>query len=207
MKRALGSVLCASLLALEGCTADWAKQNDSAVLFELGQIRAASATVDSAAGGSSNILYSDISQIINDDIILDINIFQKNPNITASSPNNHVYLDSYRIRFFRTDGRNVEGVDVPYTITGPLSMRIHTPSSGTEQEVSVNVTAVRHQAKLEPPLRTMSGGPTVTLPGFGRSGSIVLTTIAEVTVFGRTLTGSSLTATGQIQVTFADFVD
>lgn len=207
MKRALGSVLCASVLALGGCTADWAKQNDSAILFEIGQIRASSATVDQAGGGSSNILYSDVSQVINDDIILDINVFQKNPNISAASPNNHVYLDTYRIRYFRTDGRNVEGVDVPHTITGPLSMRIHTPSSGTEQEVSVNVTAVRHQAKLEPPLVNMSGGHPVGLPGGGFSGAAVLTTIAEVTVFGRTLTGSSLTATGRIQVTFADFVD
>jgi hypothetical protein len=31
--------------------------------------------------------------------------------------------------------------------------------------------------------------------------------VAEVTVFGRTLTGSNVTATGRIQVTFADFVD
>jgi hypothetical protein len=68
---------------------------------------------------------------------------------------------------------------------------------------------VRHQAKLEPPLKNMAGGP-VLLPGAGLrgdSGASVLTTVAEVTVFARTLTGSSLTATGRIQVTFADFVD
>jgi hypothetical protein len=205
MKRALSSVLCASLLSLGGCTADWAKQNNSAILFEIGQIRAVSnSTTD---GASANILYSDVSQVINDDLEIDVNIFQKNPLISASSPNNHVYLDSYRIRFFRTDGRNVEGVDVPHSITGPLSARIHTPSSGTEQELSVIVTAVRQQAKLEPPLRNLLGTP-VSLPGgFNGGGAIVLTTVAEVTLFARTLTGSNVTATGRIQVTFADFVD
>ena len=205
MKRTLGLALSASALFLGGCTADWAKQNDSAILFEIGQIVAVSNTA--AAGTSGNVLYSDVSKVINDDLQLVINIFQKNPNITASSPNNHVYLDSYRVRFFRTDGRNVEGVDVPLSITGPLSLRIHTPSSGTEQEVTVNITAVRQQAKLEPPLRNLLGGP-VSLPGSTNSGgAIVLTTVAEVTVFGRTLTGSNVTATGRIQVTFADFVD
>jgi len=96
---------------------------------------------------------------------------------------------------------------VPHSITGPLSARIHTPSSGTEQELSAIVTAVRQQAKLEPPLRNLLGTP-VSLPGgFQGGGAIVLTTIAEVTLFARTLTGSNLTATGRIQVTFADFVD
>lgn len=202
MRRVFASFLCGSLLSLGGCTADWAKQNDSAILFEIGQIRALSHTVSNCC-----ILYSDISQVFNDDVQLDINIFQKNPNITVSSPNNHVYLDTYRVRFFRTDGRNTEGVDVPYSITGPLSLRIHTPSSGTEQEVSVIVTIVRHQAKLEPPLRDLSGGFVVSLPVLGFSGPGILTTIAEITVYAKTLTGSNLTATGRIQVTFADFVD
>lgn len=205
MRRVFASVLCGSLLSMGGCTADWAKQNDSAILFEIGQIRAASNSVSDGASG--NILYSDISRIINDDVVLDINIFQKNPNITASSPNNHVYLDSYRVRFFRTDGRNTEGVDVPHSITGPLSLRIHTPGQGTEQEVSVNVTIVRQQAKLEEPLRKLSGGPAVGLPVPAFSGAAVLTTVAEITVFARTLTGSQLSATGRIQVTFADFLD
>lgn len=205
MRRVCAAVLCVSLVPLAGCTADWAKQNDSALLFEIGRIRAVSNSVTTGASGS--ILYSDISQVVNDDVEIEINIFQKNPNITASSPNNHVYLDSYSVRFFRTDGRNTEGVDVPYSITGPLSTRIHTPSSGTEQEVAVNVTVVRHQAKLESPLRDMIGGALVSLPVLGFSGPGILTTIAEITVYGKTLTGSNLTATGRIQVTFADFVN
>lgn len=205
MRRAYAAVLCVSLASLAGCTADWAKQNDSAILFEIGRITAVSNSVTTGASGS--ILYSDISRVINDDVEMEINVFQKNPLITVSSPNNHVFLDSYSVRFFRTDGRNVEGVDVPYSITGPLSTRIHTPSSGTEQEVAVNVTIVRHQAKLESPLREMIGGALVSLPALGFSGPGILTTIAEITVYGKTLTGSNLTASGRIQVTFADFQD
>ena len=208
MRRVCAAVVWVSAMSLAGCTADWAKQNDSSIYFEIGQIRAISNTV--TGGTSGNILYSDVSQVINDDVEVDVNIFQKNPNINASSPNNHVFVESYRVRFFRTDGRNTEGVDVPHSITGPIgSTRIHTPSSGTEQEITSTITLVRHQAKLEPPLRNMNGGGLqVQLPPApGFSGSVVLTTVAEITIFGRTLTGSNLTATGRIQVTFADFVD
>lgn len=208
MRRVGAVAVWVSAMSLAGCTADWAKQNDSSILFEIGKITAKSNTV--TGGASGNILYSDVSQVINDDVEVDVNIFQKNPLITASSPNNHVYLESYRVRFFRTDGRNTEGVDVPYSITGPIgSTRLHTPSSGSEVNVTATITLVRHQAKLEPPLRNMNGGALqVQLPPApGFSGSVVLTTVAEITIFGRSLTGSNLTATGRIQVTFADFVD
>jgi hypothetical protein len=208
MRRWVAVVATASALGLSGCTADWATQNDSAILFEIAQISAASASV-TGSGASSNILYSDVSQVVNDDVVVEVNIFQKNPLISASSPNNHVYLDSYRVRFFRTDGRNVEGVDVPYSISGPMSLRLHTPSAGQEVAGAANITLVRHQAKIEPPLSNMraAAGAPVTLPLPSSGGLTVLTVIAEVTVFGKTLTGSNVTATGRIQVTFADFVD
>src|SRR5262245_56720383 len=195
MRRWVAVVATASALGLSGCTADWATQNDSAILFEIAQISAASASV-TGGGASSNILYSDVSKIVNDDVIVEVNIFQKNPLITASSPNNHVYLDSYRVRFFRTDGRNTEGVDVPYGISGPLSLRLHTPSSGQEVAGAVNVTLVRHQAKIEPPLSNMvdPAQAPVTLPLASAGGHNILTVIAEITVFGKTLTGSNVTA-------------
>ena len=203
MRRVSLAMVAALGIASTSCTADWAKQNNSTILFEIGKIQGLSA---SNRGGDT--LYSDVSDGLADDATMSINVFQKNPNITASSPNQHVQLESYRVRYFRTDGRNTEGVDVPYSFSGPLAARIHTPSQGTEQEIDVNVTVVRPQAKIEPPLRNMVG-TTIPLPPppaqVTINGAGVLTVIAEITVYGTVLSGQRLSATGRLQVTFADF--
>jgi hypothetical protein len=126
----------------------------------------------------------------------------------------HVYLDRYEVVYFRTDGRNTEGVDVPYRITGPLgNLRFHTPAAGGEVEQVVNITIVRHSAKLEPPLRNLQnifladplgfpGGP-LQIPGQG-----LITTVAEITIHAHSLNGGDgLEAKGRVQVTFGDFAD
>ena len=203
MRRASLAMVAALGILSASCTADWAKQNNSTILFEIGRIQGLSA---SNRGGDT--LYSDVSDGLADDATLSINIFQKNPNITAASPNQHVQLESYRIRYFRTDGRNTEGVDVPFSFSGPLAARIHTPSQGTEQEIDVNVTVVRPQAKIEPPLRNMVG-TTIPLPPppaqVNVNGAGVMTVIAEITVYATVLSGERLSASGRLQVTFADF--
>jgi hypothetical protein len=65
---------------------------------------------------------------------------------------------------------------------------------------------VRHQAKLEPPLANLRGG-TLTDTFFQLPNGAVLTTIAEITIFGETVQGKALKAVGNVQVTFADFPD
>ena len=56
---------------------------------------------------------------------------------------------------------------------------------------------VRHQAKLEPPLKNLAG--------FGGLGFI--STIAEVTFYGRDQNGNEVTVTGNLDVQFGDFGD
>ena len=53
---------------------------------------------------------------------------------------------------------------------------------------------VRHQAKLEQPLRSLAG--------FG--GRIFISTIAEITFYGSDLAGNDMQATGTISVSFGD---
>ena len=110
----------------------------------------------------------------------------------------HIYIRQYSVRYFRSDGRNVEGVDVPYSISGAVgNVRYHTPGPGGsgEVEADIPITMVRHQAKLEPPLRNL----------VFNGASIVITCIAEVTIFGQTVQGGNLEAKGQVQITFGDF--
>jgi hypothetical protein len=193
--KAAASLALLGLLALShaGCSPDWATSNSSPFIIEV-------------AGFDPSPLFSDVSadealQVINDDVVVSVNAFRKNNNPDlGTSPVEHIYLKQYRVRFFRTDGRNAEGVDVPYSISGPLAnLRFHTPGPGGDGEVEllVPITIVRQQAKLEPPL--------INLRTLGTS--LIITMIAEVTVFAQTVQGENLQASGQLQVTFGNFPD
>jgi hypothetical protein len=182
-------------LTLAGCTPPWAKTNSSPYIMEISGIAGSS--------GVGSTLRSDVltdGSVFNDDAVVSVNIFRKNNNPGLGvSPVEHIYLERYEVRYFRTDGHSVEGVDVPYGISGPLgNIRYHTPSSGGggEVEASLTITIVRHDAKREAPLRALRS-PNLT----------VLTTIAQITVHGRTVQGDALVATGQVEVQFADFAD
>jgi hypothetical protein len=188
---------------MNGCVPDWAQQNSSPYIMEIASI--------TNEDGSLPIL-SDVSiPVINDEANVVVNIFRKNNNTSlGTTPVEHIYLERYEVRYFRTDGRNQEGVDVPFRITGPLgNVRFHTPGPGGagEVEADILITIVRHQAKLEPPLRNMEGGFVGEVGAALGPGAIQLTTVAEITIHGRTLQGDALVAVGRQQVTFSDFPD
>jgi hypothetical protein len=79
-------------------------------------------------------------------------------------------------------------------ITGPVNILVHATD---ESEVDIPIVVVRHQAKFEPPLRNLRG----------LGGALVLTCIAEITLHGTTTSGDVVTATGRLQINFADFAD
>lgn len=186
-----------------GCTPEWARQNAAPYILEIGGIN----------GGAS--FNSDVGfPVVNDDITVEVNILRKNNQSGLStSAVEHVYLESYEVRYFRTDGRSQEGVDVPFRITGPLgNVRLHTPAAGEEVAATIGITLVRHQAKLEPPLRNLQLDPDSPLNSNGQGtsganfpGSVILTVVAEVTIYGRTLQGHAMQAKGRVNITFADF--
>jgi len=201
-------VVVIGCLALAGCTPDFAKENNSGVLMRVAKI-----TGDAASAGPGEVLFSDVSDGFNDDAIVTLQLFRKNPTVLPSTPLEDVLLDRYEVVYFRTDGRNTEGVDVPFRITGPLSGTLHAPDTGVENEVQVVINAVRHQAKFEPPLSNLLGifvggvptNPTdpLVFPGQG-----IITAVAEITIHGHTTNDKGgITATGRLQVTFADFAD
>jgi hypothetical protein len=63
--------------------------------------------------------------------------------------------------------------------------------------VDIPFVLVRVQAKLEAPLAALSG----------LGGATVISTLAEVTFYGRDQTGREVAVTGTISVNFADWAD
>jgi hypothetical protein len=188
-------------LGASACVPGWARNNSSPYIIEIAAI--------TNAGGTLPI-HSDVSfPVVNDIAQVTVNIFRKNNQPTLStSPVEHVYLKRYEVRYVRTDGRSVEGVDVPYRISGPLgNIRFHTPGPGGGGEVQavVSIDIVRQQAKLEAPLKQLQGGVLgdTSLGVLPQAG--VVTMIAIVTIDAETVEGDALEAQGSVEVTFADF--
>ena len=107
------------------------------------------------------------------------------------TPWNSITIRRYRVTYTRADGRNTPGLDVPLPIDGAVTATL-TPSP-----VTVPFEVVRHQAKLEQPLKALAG--------FG--GRLFITTIAEVTFFGSDAYGNDVQAKGNFTVNFSDFAD
>jgi len=114
--------------------------------------------------------------------------------ITPTTPTamHSITINRYRVRFRRTDGRNTEGVDVPYGFDGATTVTIPIGTSA-----QVNFDLVRHQAKLERPLITLVGA----------RGLVFISTIAEVTLYGHDQAGNEVSISGSIDVQFGDFGD
>jgi hypothetical protein len=156
--------------------------------------------IDSLAGGpeTSAPVLSDVGPtVINDVGVAQIRAIEKDQTHllplgtgAVTTPLNDVTLTRYRVSFRRADGRNTPGVDVPFGFDGGLSRTI---SVGTSEEITFDL--VRHASKLEPPLRNLNG----------LGGQMLISTVAEVTFFGRDQNGNEVTVTGLLDVTFGDF--
>ena len=132
-----------------------------------------------------------VPTVFNDNATVFLRIEQKNTQFPTVALN-AVTMTRYRVVFRRTDGRSTPGVDVPHAFEGGLSTTI-----GPSEEGGVSFEIVRHQAKLEPPLKNLAG--------FGGLGFI--STIAEITLWGRDQNGNEVVATASMDVHFADFGD
>jgi len=113
------------------------------------------------------------------------------PGVTVDpSTNNAVTITRVHVAYHRTDGRNQEGVDVPYAFDTATTATITGSST-----VSFGFQLVRIQAKQEPPLLALV------------SNAQFISTIADVTFYGQDVVGNAISATGSIGVTFGNFGD
>ena len=147
----------------------------------------------------SGVLLSDVvtnGGVINDNGRVSLRLALKNPG-TPSSPLapttlNEITITRYRVKYLRADGRSTPGVDVPHDFDGAFTVTV-----GAQGGSEGTFILVRHQAKREPPLRNMWDG----------GGMRFLSTIAEVTFYGRDQVGNEVQATGSISINFADYAD
>ena len=86
------------------------------------------------------------------------------------STNQFITITRYRVVFRRADGRNQQGVDVPYAFDGAITFTVGS------QSAAAGFTIVRAQSKLEPPLRQLAG----------LGGEVAISTLADVTFYGAT---------------------
>jgi hypothetical protein len=158
-------------------------------------------TVLEAASGAdpatfTTVLQSDVitkGGIFEDPGKVTLRVAMKDPTaIIGPSDTNAITVDRYHVDFVRSDGRNQQGVDVPYAFDGAMTGTI-----GAASESTLAFTLVRAQSKLEAPL--------MALRGLG--GAVLISTIAQVTFYGRDQAGNAVTVSGSISINFADWAD
>jgi len=182
----LGGLLAMALAALAaGCAPDYVTENASSVNLII-------ASINGGAQLDSDVRFGlESTFVCEDEVDVAVAVRNKNPNAPFPSVPSAVLINSYEVRYFRTDGRGTEGVDVPYRITGNLTFAVDVATSGTSD---FPLEVVRRQAKVEPPLSSIYQ-------------AALLTVMAEVTLYGETVAGERVQATGRLQIDFADYGD
>jgi len=157
-------------------------------------------SLTAAAGSAKSLTYTGV---LRSDVQTRGGVFEDNgrvalrlamKDVTATSPTstNAITVTRFRVVFRRADGRNTPGVDVPYPFDGGMTITV-----GGSTAVEGDFSIVRAQAKLEAPLIAMAG----------LGGSIVISTLADVTFYGHDQAGNEVSVTGTISVNFADWAD
>ena len=142
---------------------------------------------DDELGGDYYSTYNDLGEVTMRLILKDPGV----PGITATpTPLNDVTFYRYRVSYRRADGRNTPGVDVPYPFDSAITFTV--PSAG---EASFGFDLVRHTAKDEAPLKALAESP------------VIISTIAEVSFYGRDQAGNDVSVTGNIGIFFGNFAD
>jgi hypothetical protein len=190
----IAALLAAAVVPLTSCTATQ-MDGESVSYLIVDSLRAASGAEPERL---ENVLNSDVltgGGVIEDSGSVTLRLALKDPGTIANpgtpSPANFITVTRYRVEFLRADGRNTPGVDVPFPFDGAFTVTV------TGSPATANFTLVRVQAKLEAPLMSLSNG----------GGAMVISTLADVTFFGRDQAGREVMVKGRIGVDFADWAD
>jgi hypothetical protein len=177
-------------------------QGPSSVVVAIRSLQAASGAKPDDMGGTlrSDVITMvkrnnvDVPTVFNDNGRVSMELALKDegaPGVTnVPGPLNSVMFTHYRVVYRRTDGRNVQGVDVPYAFDSGLTFTV-SPQGAAQAGFEI----VRHTAKEEAPLKALQV-----------SGAII-NTVADVTFYGKDLGGKNVAVTGSIGINFGDFGD
>jgi len=112
--------------------------------------------------------------------------------IVGTSQYEDVLLTRYVVHYFRADGKNVEGVDVPYSFEGSMNVLLKINIA-----TDVSLVVVREVAKMEEPLINLVSSRDVG----------VLQVTARIDFYGHDMDNNTVTATGYLPVFFANYND
>lgn len=188
-------ILAAFVLFLFSCNSV-VKESESSTLLLLVDL-----TAQDIDGNSANFLQSDVvyqtaeglPTIFADiaEATLRAQLMDPNDGV-LDSVYNDIELTRYTVKYARSDGKNTEGVDVPYSFDGALSAYIQI---GTD--VGISFVLVREVAKMEPPLINLTEG---------RSEGVLQMT-ARIDFYGHDLIGNNVQATGYMTIFFANYAN
>jgi len=139
-------------------------------------------------GSTTPTVYEDTGQVTMRMALKDVGL-PSTPTLPTTT--NMITVTRYHVEYRRSDGRNTQGVDVPFAFDGGVTASVE---SGDKIFTFV---LVRAQAKLEAPLLALRGG----------GGSVVISTVAYVTFYGQDQNGNPVSVTGTISVNFGDWAD
>jgi hypothetical protein len=152
-------------------------------------------TLEAAPGGTTSFgptlqsdVLTDTGGIFADQGQVTLQVAQKDPQGPAPTAVNSITITQYHVDFIRSDGRNTQGVDVPFAFDGAVTATFPTQSS-------VGFTLVRIQAKQEAPLKALARA----------GGANVITAIARVTFYGHDQNGREVSVSGNLSVSFSDW--
>ena len=128
------------------------------------------------------------TSIAQDNGRITLSLAQKDPLGPAPTAANSITIFQYHVEYIRSDGRNTQGVDVPYAFDGAVTATV-------ANSASIPFTLVRIQAKQESPLSALAFG----------GGANTISTVARVTFYGRDQNGREVSVTGNIEVNFSDW--
>ena len=193
------TLLTALTMVAAGCGV--AEQGRSPVVVRIDTLEAANG--GTTTGTFGGYLHSDVQNVVNVNNVQTPTRFNDVGRVTmslvlrdpgspgvANTPSelNSVTMTHYRVVYRRTDGRNVQGVDVPFAFDSGMTITV-APTGQGQQTFDI----VRVSAKFEAPLQALV------------SNGQALDTIADVTFFGKDMHNNDVAVTGSIGITFANF--
>ncbi len=195
IRRAVGVSTLALIAASASSCSDTVREGRSPAYLVVQQLEAASGADDenfsdelSSDVLTNNSVFEDLGRVTFHLALKDIG---SPVSPTTPTANNYITINRYRVDFRRTDGRNTPGVDVPYGFEGAGTITV------TTTDATMAFVLVRTQAKVESPLKELTNGGAVR----------AISTIADITFYGRDQVGNDVSAKASISVNFADWGD
>jgi hypothetical protein len=173
----MGAVAIVLALALSGCTPSYVTDSSAPVILTITDINGGAAVLSDVRSDGS---------IVNCDVDVGVRVTTKNP-VDPGSVVEDVTISRYEIHYRRSDGRAQEGIDVPYSVSANMTFLVPVNGEGT-----FSIRLVRHAAKILPPLSNITGLEIVTM-------------VADVTLYGETTARQGVSASGSVQIDFADY--